>query len=389
MAETPIPERRVDRWRLARLLRPHLIWLIAVVVLLGLLALANMALPFCLKVLVDDVFPGSKGPGRWDLLGYILTGLAIIYVLRNILFFTTRMIAVRIGADVCFLLRSRLFEHLQQMSLSFYKANQIGKLSSRLMDDTHKLLLFVQDKLPTMVLNLLMLVILLAIMYLVDWKLAIVSTLVLPFHFLTYRYFMKPIKQSHAQAQQSVAAVHGSLVERFLGMEVVKSFAAERQEHAHFKRVIADTRYSDVAAKRYHFAQKVAADLLIGVGMVSLLGFGAWHVIERVMTTGEFFMFFGYVMMLYPAVLEVLSGSSHLTSAGVSVDRVFEVLEERRTDVGVLESDPTQPCREVRGEIEFQNVHFAYDDETEVLCGLSFKIQPGEHVAVTGPSGAF
>ena len=181
------------------MLRAHARWLAVVTVLLGVLAVANMALPLCLKLLVDEVFPGADGPGRWQLLWAILPGLAIIYVIRNILFFTTRMISVRIGEDVCFALRSRLFEHLQQMNLDFYRANQVGRLSSRVMNDTHKLLLFIQDKLPTLALNGLMLGALLAIIFLVNWRLAIVSSLVLPLHFLTYRYFMGPIEQSHAR----------------------------------------------------------------------------------------------------------------------------------------------------------------------------------------------
>lgn len=144
---------RTRRGRLTLLLRAHARWLALVTVLLVVLAVANMALPLCLKLLVDEVFPSAAGPGRWKLLWAILPGLAILYVIRNILFFTTRMISVRIGEDICFSLRSRLFEQLQQKSLDFYRSNQVGRLSSRVMNDTHKLLLFIQDKLPTLALN--------------------------------------------------------------------------------------------------------------------------------------------------------------------------------------------------------------------------------------------
>ncbi len=373
---------------MAGLLRSHALPLTGVVLLLGILALANLALPLCLKILVDEVFPTAAGPGRWRLLWYILPGLAVIYVLRNILFYATRMTSMRVGEDICFGLRSRLFEHLQQMSVDYYKSKQVGNLSSRVMNDTHKLLLFVQDKLPTLVLNLMMLVALLAVIYVVNWQLAIVSSLVLPVHFLTYRYFLTPIKQSHADAQHSFAVAYGSLVERFLGVEVIKGFAAERHESAEFDRVIAAARRSEMTSKQYHFAQKVAADLLIGIGIVGLLGFGAWHVVAGVMTTGEFFMFFGYVMMLYPAVLEALSGAGHFASAGASVERICEVLEEQPTDIGVLDVSSVGPALHIRGEIEFEDVHFSYEEGSEILCGLNLKVAAGERVAVIGPSGA-
>ncbi len=372
--------------RLTSVLRPYAGRLGAVVGLLGLLAMANMALPLSVKIIIDDVFPGPDGQGgSWRLLWIVLPALAVIYVVRNTLFYVSRMLAVGIGEDVCFALRKRLFEHLQQMSVGFYQSHQVGKLSSRVMDDTFKLQLFIQDKLPKLVLNLLMLAILLVIIYAVNWKLALVSTIVLPMHFLTYKRFRGAIRQSHSQAQDHLATTYGWLVERLLGVEVVKGFAAEQRESAEFDRAIARTRRSQVRTQRFHFGQKVAADLLIGIGTVGLLGFGAAQVVGGVMTTGVFFMFFGYVMMLYPTVLEVLNGTGHFARAAGSTDGILDVLSQRPTDLGVHDD---APAPELRGEIVFEDVHFAYDRGHEVLRGLRLRIRPGEHVAIVGPSGA-
>ncbi|TVQ33579.1 MAG: ATP-binding cassette domain-containing protein [Phycisphaeraceae bacterium] len=371
-----------------RLLRPFS-WRLGVVVgLLSLLAMANMALPLAIKILIDDVFPSVSGGGAWGLLWFMLPALAVIYVCRNLLFYSGRMMSVRIAEDMCFRLRGSLFEHLQQLSLNFYRNNQAGKLGARVMDDTFKLQTFIQEKLPTLLLNVLMLHILVIILYSVNWRLALVSTIVLPLHLATYRFFKGSIKQSHSQAQDSYATAYGSLIERILGMEVVKGFAAERRESAEFDKAISDSRRSQIRTQRFQFGQKVTADLLIGAGTVLLLGVGAWQVKQGAMTAGSFFMFFGYVMMLYPTVLEVLSGASHLARATGSVERIFEVFDLRPTDVGVhdeLEPDDGDP---IRGSVVFEDVGFSYDGRLPALKGVSLRIEPGEHVAVVGPSGS-
>jgi len=374
--------------RIVQLLRPYTLRLSLVVGLLALLALANMALPFAVKLLIDDVFPISEGTeGNWDLLWFILPALGLIYVMRNSLFFSSRMLALRVSEDLCFSLRKQLFERLQQMTLRFYKSHQAGKMGSRVMDDTFKIQSFMQDKFPTLMLNLLMGQVLLVIIYVVNYRLAIATTVILPLHFLTYRFFRLPIRRSHSEAQEKLSTAYGNLVEKFLGMEVVKGFSGEERESAQFNMAIDASRKSQIKTQRYHFAQKVIADLLIGLGTVFLFGYGALEVMKGSMSGGTFFMYFGYVTMLYPAVLAIISGFGHMSRAASSVDRVYEILEEetreiRQTAVTRILELPLE------GSVEFENVSFAYEPEHPILTDINLKIKPGERIAITGPSGS-
>ena len=112
-----------------QLIRPWSGQITMVVILVGMLALADMVLPGALALLVDVVFPSlSEGTGGWELLSIILLSLCVIYVLRNVLFFISRMITVRVSEHVCFDLRQRLFDHMQQLGLGFYKANRPGQI---------------------------------------------------------------------------------------------------------------------------------------------------------------------------------------------------------------------------------------------------------------------
>ena len=364
-----------------------------VVGLLILLALTDLAPPFAIKLLIDDVFSDSdlaqSFGGNWRLLGLILTGLFASYIVRNALFYSSRMLSLRTSEDICFSLRKQLFDHLQQLNLKFYRSNQPGRVGARVMDDTYKIQAFIQDKFPLLLLNLLKFQILIVVICVMNLKLALAAIIILPLQFITYRVFRTPIKASHGEAQENLSLAYGSVVEKFLGIEVVKGFSAEARESATFRRAIDDSRKSQIKSQRYHFAQKVAADLLVGMGTILLLAYGAFEVIKGHMKGGEFMMFFGYVMMLYPSVLEIISGVGHSTKATASISRVYDMLHEPTHDAGVL-GTTTQDglVHKIEGDIVFDQVSFAYEDAADVLRDISFVIREGERVAITGPSGS-
>jgi len=374
-------------------LRPYSGRLFFVIALLSLLAVMDLAPPYAIKLLIDDVFSESKLShafgSPWGLLGVILAGLFLSYILRNALFYSSRMQALRTSEDICFSLRKRLFDHLQQLSLRFYRSNQPGRVGARVMDDTYKIQTFIQDKFPILMLNLVKFQILIVVICVMNIRLALASIIILPLQFVTYRFFRAPIKHSHSEAQENLSLAYGSVVEKFLGIEVVKGFSAEARESATFREAINETRRSQIKSQRYHFAQKVTADLLVGLGTIMLLAYGASEVIKGRMKSGEFMMFFGYVMMLYPSILEIISGVGHSSKATASVSRVFDMLDEpiHDTGVGVLNAK-AHSGQKLGGDIEFEHVRFAYDEPSEVLQDISFSIRSGERVAVTGVSGS-
>ncbi|MEZ6163764.1 MAG: ABC transporter ATP-binding protein [Phycisphaerales bacterium] len=375
------------------LLREHGGRLSVIIGLLILLALTDLAPPYAIKLLIDDVFTNSGEAeslgGAWKLLGLILFGLFLSYVARNALFYASRMLSLRMSEDICFTMRRRLFDHLQQLSLKFYRSNQPGRVSARVMDDTYKIQTFIQEKLPLLMLNLLKFQILICVICVMNIRLALASIIILPLQFVTYRFFKGPIKLSHSEAQENLSLAYGSVVEKFLGIEVVKGFNAEARESETFNEAINESRKSQIKSQRYHFAQKVTADLLVGLGTIMLLAYGAFEVIKGHMKGGEFMMFFGYVMMLYPSVLEIISGVGHSSKATASVSRVMDMLDEPIHDAGVMQRTSDMESSELlRGAIEFNSVSFAYDETTQVLHDISFTIRPGEHLAITGPSGA-
>ncbi len=367
--------------RLASLLRPFAWWIGAAVVMLICLAGLNMVMPLFVAWLIDYVFPDQN----WTLLWWILAGILATYLLRNLLYFGSKYTAVRVGETVCFGLRNRLFQQMQRMSLSYYRRQNPGNLSSRVMNDSYVVQQFIQEDLPKLMQAVFLFIGLVAGIYAVNWPLALAATVVLPLHFLTYRLFRNPIKAASSVAQEHLAVAQGNLIEKILGVEVVKGFTAENRENQSFREAVEQSRRSSLRSKTFHVLQKIVADLLVGLGTVALLAFGTYQVISGAMKPGTFMAFFGLVLKLYPTVQDLISNLAKMTRSTASVDRVFEMLDaEMDEEDAPASSAPVH----IHGNIEFDAVTFSYDQGPPVLRSVSFKVRAGQVCGIIGPSGA-
>ena len=366
--------------RLGHLLQPYTGRLFLVLGLMFVLTAINVARPWLMGVLIDDVLIAH----RWAVLWLVLAGFVAMYIGRNLLYFQSKYNSVKVGENIAFTLRKRLFERLQQMSVRYYKQAGAGQISSRVMNDSFVIQSFIQDELPTLLQSTLMLLCLIAALFWQDGVLAVAATVVLPLHLLTAKLFRGPIKRSSREAQQQIGEVQGNLIEKFFGVEVVKGFGAEDRENERFTSAIDLSRRWQLKSKRFHVWQKVVADVLVGVGTVLLIGLGAARVVWGHMQPGEFIAFLGWVMMLYPEILSLMSGFAKLTKSSASMDRVFELLETYEEE----SSRPGRARREpIRGDVAFERVAFAYHPESPVLRGVSFSVPAGTFCVVCGPSG--
>ena len=372
-----------------RLLRPLWVSVVSAILTLIVLTGVNMMTPILIGSVFSRVFPERN----WALLWMILGGLALLFLVRNILFYYSKSVAGRVGEEVCFSLRTQLFECLQQKSLIYTRTQNPGKLSSKVMNDSLKIQEFIQGVLPKCIQSALMFIGVMVMIYVLNWQLALASTFVLPLHVMAYRYFGARIKQASRQSRESIDFAAGNIVESLVGVEVVKGFSGEERESRAFKEAIDSSRRSQIETLRYVVLQKVCADVLIGAGTLALIGFGAWQVIGKpeseAMLAGDFIAFFWYIRLLYPAVIELMSSGGKLAGANASIERAFDLLN----DVSQPASGKTPQIRpNMRGDIAFENVSFAFESPDEggpnVIKNVSFTVKNGTVCAITGPSGA-
>jgi len=351
--------------------------------LLGLsvvLSCLNLSLPFLLKVIIDEVLPSQNVL----YLSYALGAFMAVIVLKNLIYYVTKVRITRLGEQVAFDIRDRLFRHLHRLSIRFYQDNKPGKLSSHLMQDVNKVKTFMQDQLMKFMMNVLMVVVAFVVMSWLHFNLALVAVAVLPVHWLVHRIFQESIKKYARKARNRFGSVTGDVVEQFSGVHTVKSSGAEAHEEAEFEESIREGMSAKINETRHYLQQKILADGLVGFGQLLVIGLGAYAIITGGMKVGAFIAFYGYTGMLYPKTLKLISQAGKFSSTAASFERIVEIMS-RRPDITVREGAAARSID--RGKVEFQNVSFSYDRE-EVISNLSFTVEPGEHVLVTGGSGS-
>ncbi len=344
------------------------------------LSCLNLSIPFILKVIIDEILPMKS----LLYLSYALGAFLGVIVFKNLIYYVTKIRITRLGERVALDIRDRLFRHLHQLSVGFFKDNNPGSLSSHLMQDVKDVKKFVQDELMKILMNVLMVVVAFAIMSWLHMKLALVAIAVLPVHWLVHRLFQQSIKKYAREAKNTLGSITGDVIEQFSGVQTVKSSGAEEKEEARFEESIEKGMSAKMNETRHYLRQKILADGLVGFGQLLVLGLGAYAIINGGMKVGAFVAFYGYTGMLYPKTLKLISQAGKFSSTAASLDRIFEIMT-RRPEIRVKESAEARSIE--RGKVEFRNVSFSYNRE-HVFDDLSFTVEPGENVLVTGVSGS-
>jgi len=367
------------------ILKAHKFMLGIVFLLSIVLACLNMSVPYLIKIIIDDIIKSETLQSSLKLryLMYTLLVYIAIITAKNAVYYVSKSRITILGEQVAFEVRNNLFQHLHKLSVAFYKRTKPGKISARLMRDVDAIKDFIQGELIKAMMNVLMLVVAIGFMVSLNWFLAVISVCVLPFHWLLHHLFKGSIKQYARQAKEQIGDISGDVIEQFTGMETVKSSVAEPKEQAKFRLSMKKGMSAQISQRRYYLLQKISADFLVGLGYALVLGVGGYAVMGGNLQVGAFIAVYSYARMLYPLVLELVNQSGKFSATAASFDRVYEIIH---AEPDVIERPTARPYRVSSGRLEFQNVAFAYDTE-EVLKDVSFSVEPGEHVLVTGPSG--
>ncbi len=371
--------------RLLPYLWPHSVLIGIILLTIILLSGLNICLPLLIKNIIDQAFKNKNG----YLLFWLLGGVGGVYVARNVLFFASRYWSVQISEGLAFDLRRSLFEHIQGLGMEFYRRLKPGKLTSRLMGDVTSIQEFFRDSLGTMGADALTVCLLLIVMFIYNWQLTLVSSVVLPLQVIAYYRMRAGIKLSSRAAAEQLSVVHGDLVESFTAAEVVKGFGREDHEAAKFKESIQKTRDAQINQRVYHVRQKIISDLLIGLGYLIVLGYVGHLVINGVVLwddfMGTFVMFWMCLRLAYTRVGSIISEAAKFQRSLASLERVYAILDLRPTP---KETQPLAKVEDIRGELEFRNVSFCYPSEDEpILWNVCFRVPVGQTLVITGPSG--
>lgn len=363
-------------------------WLIAITIIIGLVKFGiPLIMPWLLKYIIDDVIQGAGS--LQDKTSQLITAIGIAFfifaVLRPPIEYYRQYFAQRIANTILYDLRKHIFGHLQKLSLRYYSNTKTGEIISRVIHDVEQTKDFVITGLMNVWLDTATIAIAIIVMFSMNIKLTFVVLLILPIYVIAVKYFFGRLRKLTKERSQALATMQGYLHERIQGMQVTRSFALEEYEGKQFEKRNNEFLTKALTHTSWTARTFSAVNTLTDLGPLLVIGFAAYEVIQGQLTLGTMVAFVGYMDSLYSPLRRLVNSSTTLTQSFASMDRVFELLDEKYDIVNVPNAVQT---KKLNGEIVFDNVSFRYNaDEKEILHNLSLTMQPGEKVALVGASG--
>jgi ATP-binding cassette subfamily B protein len=352
---------------------------LAILSLLGATAV-SLAPPILIGTAVDEVRRGQTDALGWIVIAFVGAGLLGIVCTYAQTYFTG-WTGERMLAD----LRNHLFRHLQRLSLGFYERNRAGVLISRMTNDVEALDQLVTDGVTSLVQNTLTLVASAVILFLLSWKLALVTLTIVPLLIVATAIFRKKSSRSYRAVREKLGMVTATLAEDIAGMRVLQAFTRERAAREHFRQVSAEYRHKNHETVVQNALYFPFIDLLSTVATAIVLGYGGYLVFEGDTTIGVLTAYLGYLTNFFDPVQQLSQLYSTFLSAVAALDKIIEVLVE---EPDVEDEDGSVELTRVRGHVVFDDVRFSYGTGPEVLHGIDLDVAPGTTVALVGHTGA-
>jgi ATP-binding cassette subfamily B protein len=368
--------------RFAPYMRPYA-WRVVLAILL-LLATTGLALaqPLLVQQAIDRDIAKKTTSGLWLIISLYLLVLALTFAFR----YAQSLIMVLVSQKVMNDLRLRLFRHLQRMSIAFYDANPVGRLVTRLTNDIASLDQLLTAGAITIIADLFMIVGVASALLWINWKLALITFVIMPFLAVIMRWFAVVMRNSFRKQRLHIARLNAFTAEHISGMLLVQLFGRQKRDNEEFRQN--NSRLLDANMEVVHsfalFEPVVAMVSAITTGIVIIVG--GRFVLHQSLTIGELVAFLQLVAMYYNPVREIADRFNILQQAMASLERIFTLLDQPE---GVQDDESALPLpAKIAGAVEFEHVSFAYTPGTWVLKDVSFRIEAGQRVAFVGATGA-
>lgn len=288
-----------------------------------------------------------------------------------------------IGQSVTIDLRSKLYNHIIDFKLKYFDKTAIGTLVTRCISDIETISQIFSQGLLNVLGELLKLIVVIAVMFAISWKLTLYSLVPIPFLIVVLIVFKNAIKKAFQQVRTQVARLNAFVQEHIVGMSIVQAFNMEASEKKKFEAINREHRRAHIKSILAYSLFFPAVEILSAVSLALLVWWGVGGVLENEVSQGDLVAFILFIYMLYRPIRQLADRFNVLQMGMVGSERVFKLLdtESRIEDIGQV----TAP---IKGHIEFRNVWFGYSDDEFVLKDISFTAEEGQTVAFVGATGA-
>ena len=366
--------------RVLALARPYRSLFIGAIVLAIVLAPISILRPYLINVMVDDYIFQYDIDGLTRMALILVAILFLEAILRYIFIFSTNLLGQSVIRD----LRTKVFDHIIRLRLTFFDRTPIGQFTTRTVNDIETINQVFSQGVITIMADSLGIIAVLSIMLWSNWKLTLICLLTFPFLIIGSYIFKEKVKKAFQIVRNQISRMNSFLQERITGMQVVQIFNAEDQEMEKFRQINREYTQANLNSILYYAIFFPFVEIISAASLGLMVWYGARGVLDQSVTPGMLIAFPIYISMLFRPIRFIADKFNTLQMGLVAAERVFKVLDTHEFIPNVGELKPNQ----LKGSIAFDEVHFEYEENTPVLKGVSFDLQPGHTLAIVGSTGS-
>jgi subfamily B ATP-binding cassette protein MsbA len=335
---------------------------------------------YLVKDLLDKIFM-EKNVVFLNLLPIILI---VVFAIKSISYYTYSFLLEIVGQTVIRNLRTRIFTHIQSQPLSFFNSIPTGTLISRIISDVTLMQQAVSNALVNVLRDFFQIVILLGVVFYMNWKLAMFSFVILPIAGYPIIKFGRLFRKLSIRTQEETANVSNMLYETITGNRIVKAFCKEEYESKRFIKQIGKLFAVTIKDAKFRSIQHPLMEFIGGVAFALIIWYGGKDVIAGTATPGTFFAFLTALVAAYDPIKGISRINSTIQQGMAAATRVFSVLD---TEPAIADKADAVVLPPFQHSIEFSNLSFSYNNEEKVLHNINLEVKSGEALAIVGPSG--
>jgi ATP-binding cassette subfamily B protein len=338
-------------------------------------------------LLIQWTLDNHVASGNYNAMAMMMLALVALLVIQSAVQYVHTYLSGWMGQQIIRDIRSKLYQHLVNLRLKFFDKTPIGRLVTRTISDVETLADVFSEGLAAMVSDLLQLVFILAIMFITDWRLSLLSLSTIPLLLLSTYVFKEKIKVAFNDVRNAVSNLNTYVQEHITGMNIVQIFGSEEREYEKFKAINEEHKQANLRSVLYYSIYYPVAEIIAAAGIGLLVWYGAKGVINidtTGITIGKLIAFIMYIQMFFRPIRMIADRYNTLQMGIVSSSRITSLLD----DTEHMQQNGTFVSPHVNGAVKFEHVWFAYNDTDFVLKDIHIDIKPGETIAMVGATGA-
>src|SRR5947209_7963502 len=389
----------VKKIQITRLLRPY--WKQLAVAFAAIMAesATDLLEPWPLKVVFDHVFGGKQMPAwlahliggtlglssPFAVLNFAALAVILIAAVSAVSTYAEKYLTTSVGQRVMHDLRHTLYNHIQRLSLAFFERQKTGDLIVRMTSDIDAVQDFVSSALLGILVNALTLLGMLGVMFYLDWRFTLISLAVAPALFILVYSFTRRIKTNARAVKKKEGEIASVVQESLSAVRLIKAFAREDFESRRLDEKSLESVEMALLARSVKAKLTPLVELTVALGTCLVLWYGARLVLAEQISAGALIVFILYLSKMYKPMRDLSKMTDTVSKAQVGFERIREVLA---TESQVRDLPGARRAPPLRGRVQFEHVSFAYNREQPVLKDINLVVEPGEFVALVGPTGS-